>query len=333
MLAEADRTMARMIATIMAIAALANQPLLLTNGKIWTGDASNRFVQAVAIDGGRIIAAGTNEDALRAAGTRARTIDLHGRLAVPGFIDNHVHFIDGGFELAGVQLRDAATPGEFARRIGAYAKTLPKGEWITGGGWDHQLWTPAQLPTRQMIDAVTPDNPVFVSRFDGHMALANSLALKLAGVTRDSKDPVGGTIVRDANGEPTGILKDARRRAGLGGHSVRNGGAAHAGCARRACRSRPERRDLVRRRFRRRGLRGLSRLPAPGEGRPAHRARLPVHADLAVRTPRRRRTWSAASAAIGCASAGSKALPTAPSAPTPRPSSIRSTMILRTAAC
>jgi predicted amidohydrolase YtcJ len=209
MLAEAARTMKPMIATIMAVAALASPPLLLTNGKVWTGDGSSRFVQSIAIDGGRIVAAGTNAEAASVASPAARTIDLHGRLVVPGFIDNHVHFIDSSFELAGVQLRDAGTPQEFARRIGEFAKTVPKGEWITGGGWDHQLWSPPHLPTRKMIDAVTPDNPVFVSRFDGHMALANSLALKLAGVTRESKDPVGGTIVRDTNGEPTGILKDA----------------------------------------------------------------------------------------------------------------------------
>jgi len=155
------------------------------------------------------VAAGSTEEITRLAGSGAKTIDLRGRLAVPGFIDDHVHFIDGGFQLSRVQLRDAKTPEEFARRIGEYAKKAGKGAWIIGGEWDHQLWTPPRLPARQMIDAVTPDNPVFVSRLDGHMALANSLALKLAGVTRESADPPGGTIVRDAAGEPTGVLKDA----------------------------------------------------------------------------------------------------------------------------
>lgn len=183
--------------------------LVLTNGKIWTGDPGHRFVEAVAIDGNRIVAAGTSEEIAQLAGSGAKTIDLRGRLAVPGFIDNHVHFIDGGFQLSRVQLRDAATPEEFARRIGRYAKKAGKGTWIIGGEWDHQLWTPAQLPTRQLIDALTPDNPVFVSRLDGHMALANSLALKLGGITQASVDPPGGTIVRDASGEPTGVLKDA----------------------------------------------------------------------------------------------------------------------------
>jgi predicted amidohydrolase YtcJ len=183
--------------------------LLLTNGKIWTGDPAHRFVEAVAIDGNRIVAAGTNDEAIAAAGPNARRIDLRGRLAVPGLIDNHTHFIDGGFEISRVQLRDAATPEEFARRIGEYAKKIGKGKWIIGGQWDQTLWNPVQLPTRQMIDAVTPDNPVFVSRLDGHMALANSVALKLGGITRASVDPPGGTIVRDANGEPSGVLKDS----------------------------------------------------------------------------------------------------------------------------
>ncbi|MEK6374439.1 MAG: amidohydrolase [Acidobacteriota bacterium] len=177
--------------------------LVLTNGKIWTGDPARPFAESVVIDGNRIVAVG------EPASPGARVIDLRGRLAVPGFIDNHTHFIDGGMQISRVQLRDAATPQEFARRIGRYAKKIGKGKWITGGEWDHTIWTPSLLPTRRLIDAGTPDNPVFVSRLDGHMALANSAALKLAGVTREVQDPPGGTIVRDANGEPTGILKDA----------------------------------------------------------------------------------------------------------------------------
>jgi predicted amidohydrolase YtcJ len=167
----------------------------------------------VAIEGNRIAAAGTNDGILAAAPRGTKRIDLDGRLAVPGFIDNHVHFIDGGFQLSRVQLRDAASPEELARRIGEFAKKIGTDRWILGGGWDEQLWKPYALPDRQMIDAVTPDNPVFVSRLDTHMALANSVALKLAGVTRASSDPAGGTIVRDANGEPTGLLKDAATNA------------------------------------------------------------------------------------------------------------------------
>ena len=187
--------------------------LVLVNGKIWTGDPSRRFVEAVAVEGNRIVAVGSSVDVTAAVPGNAQRIDLHGRLVVPGFIDNHVHFIDGGFELSRVQLRDAATPEEFARRIADFGKSAGKGAWITGGQWDEQLWKPYTLPTRQMIDAVTPDNPVFVTRLDGHMSLANSIALKLAGITRETPDPPGGTIVRDAGGEPTGLLKDAATNA------------------------------------------------------------------------------------------------------------------------
>ena len=186
--------------------------LVLTNGKIWTADPERRFVEAVGIEGNRIVATGTTREVLDAM-PGARRIDLAGRLAVPGFIDNHVHFIDGGFQLSRVQLRDATSPAEFARRIAEHARSLGSGQWVIGGNWDEQLWEPYALPTRAMIDRVTPDNPVFVSRLDGHMALANSVALKLAGITRETPDPPGGTIVRDARGEPTGLLKDAAMAA------------------------------------------------------------------------------------------------------------------------
>ncbi|MCU1347955.1 MAG: putative metal-dependent hydrolase [Acidobacteria bacterium] len=196
-----------MISAILFAVSLMSQKLVLTHGKIWTGDPNRRFVEAVAIEGNTIVAIGSNEEMTRIAGD-AKQIDLHGRVAVPGFIDNHVHFVDGGFELSRVRLRDAASPDEFARRISEHARKLGKGKWVLGGEWDQTIWNPITLPTKQMIDAVTRDNPVLVSRLDGHMALANSVALKLAGITRDSKDPAGGTIVRDANGEPTGLLKD-----------------------------------------------------------------------------------------------------------------------------
>jgi predicted amidohydrolase YtcJ len=140
-------------------------------------------------------------------------MDLQGRRVVPGFNDAHVHFFNGGVGLASVQLRDAKTPQEFANRIGAFAKQIPSGRWILEGNWDHENWSPAKLPTRQLIDAVTPNNPVFVQRLDGHMALANSVALKLAGITKATPDPPGGLIVRDEAGEPTGVLKDAAMNA------------------------------------------------------------------------------------------------------------------------
>ncbi len=183
--------------------------LALVNGRIWTVNDRMPEAQAVACRGGRIIAVGTNAEVRRLVGSRTRVVDLNGRRVVPGFNDAHVHFHDGGRGLASVQLRDARSPEEFRDRIGAFASKLPRDRWITEGNWDHENWPGANLPVRQLIDAVTPDNPVFINRLDGHMALANTLALKLAGITRETPDPDGGKIVRDSNGEPTGILKDS----------------------------------------------------------------------------------------------------------------------------
>jgi hypothetical protein len=184
--------------------------LVLTGGLIWTGPGSPvsgpRAATALAVAGGRVLEVGADGDVERLAGPRTERVDLAGRRVVPGFMDAHTHFIDGGFALAGVQLRDAATPAEFTRRIAGFARARP-GEWITGGTWDHELWG-GELPRKEWIDSVTRGTPVFVTRLDAHMGLANSRALELAGVTRETPDPPGGTIVRDAAGRPTGILKD-----------------------------------------------------------------------------------------------------------------------------
>lgn len=128
---------------------------------------------------------------------------------MPGFNDAHVHFVSGGLQLENVQLNDAASPEEFKKRIATQIKRIPKGEWVQGGDWDETKWTPSLLPTRELIDDVSGDTPVLVNRYDGHMCLANSAALKLAGVTAKTPDPPGGTVVRDAQGNPTGALKDA----------------------------------------------------------------------------------------------------------------------------
>ena len=183
---------------------------ILTNGRFWTGVAASPWAEAVAIRGERIIAVGSRAEVAKLASPSTHTVDLRGKLGLPGFIDNHTHFIEGGFQLLSVDLRDAKTQAEFRRRIAEHAKKIGPGQWIQGGDWDHENWPSAPLPTKELIDAVTPDNPVAVERLDGHMILANSLALKKAGVTRDTPDPPGGVIVRDPKtGEPTGILKDA----------------------------------------------------------------------------------------------------------------------------
>jgi predicted amidohydrolase YtcJ len=182
--------------------------VIVTDAKIWTVDPNRPKAEAVAIIGDRLVAVGSASEIDGWRGSETRVVDAGGKLVLPGFNDAHVHFVTGGFQLDSVDLKDAATPGEFANRIGDRARQRPK-EWITGGDWDDQRWQPAHLPTKEMIDAVTPDTPVFVNRYDGHMALANSVALKLAAVTAETKAPPGGEIVHDAQGNPTGVLKDA----------------------------------------------------------------------------------------------------------------------------
>ena len=180
--------------------------LALVNGRVWTGVPSQPSADAVAVAGDRIVAVGSSGD-IRARAGGAETIDLAGAFIVPGFIDSHIHFLDGGFRLASVQLRDARTRDEFVARIKAFAATVPAGTWITGGDWDHTLWG-GELPGREWIDAVTPDHPVWVNRLDGHMALANSAALRAAGVPDPVADVTGGEIVRGPGRKPTGLLKD-----------------------------------------------------------------------------------------------------------------------------
>jgi len=184
--------------------------LIIVNANVRTMDQSWPAAEAVAVYGNRIMALGSTKEITKLAGAGTRVIDAHGQLVLPGFNDAHVHFLSGGFQLASVDLRDANTPEEFADRIRNFAGKLPPGRWITGGDWDHERWAGAPLPTKELIDRYTPNTPVFVNRLDGHMSLANSAALKLAGVTRETKDPDGGLIVRDPKtGEPTGVLKDA----------------------------------------------------------------------------------------------------------------------------
>jgi len=201
--------------TMLTTSAQAKEPtiapdLIILNASIHTMDDARPTADAMAVLGNRIVTLGASPEICLLASPKTRIIDAAGKLVLPGFNDAHVHFLMGGFSLARVDLRDAASPEEMARRLKDYAAKLPKGRWILGGDWDHEKWPGAPLPTKEMIDAATPDNPVFVRRLDGHMGLANSLALKLAGVTKETKDPAGGLVVRDpGTGEPTGVLKDA----------------------------------------------------------------------------------------------------------------------------
>jgi predicted amidohydrolase YtcJ len=182
---------------------------LIVFGRIWTGDSARPWAGALAVAGDTVLAVGDSADVARLAGPGTRVLANGSAMVTPGFMDGHLHFIDGGFQLASVDLRPANSPQEFIARLKAYALERRPGEWILGGDWDHERWPGAPLPRREWIDSVTPRNPVFVSRLDGHMALANTAALRAAGITRATRDIPGGVIVRDRRtGEPTGILKD-----------------------------------------------------------------------------------------------------------------------------
>jgi predicted amidohydrolase YtcJ len=194
--------------------AVAAPSTLYVNGKVWTSSAANEFEHAFAVEAERIVAVGNDETIRALAGRHTQIVDLEGKLVVPGFIDNHTHFVDTTLSLASVDLRDAATPAEFSRRIAKRMQERP-GEWITHGNWDHELWG-AKLPTRLWIDDQTGATPVFVVRLDGHMGLANSAALKLAGIDASTADPAGGEIIRDSQGQPTGLLKDTAMNAVYG---------------------------------------------------------------------------------------------------------------------
>jgi len=184
--------------------------LILINGKIFTVEQDQPWANSCAIKDGKFIAVGEKRSMHTLKGKSTEVIDLEGRLVLPGFNDAHVHFSDGGFYLLGIDLRDAKDENEFVERIKNYADKLKKGEWILGGNWDHEAWPSKKHPTKKLIDEVTKDNPVFVQRLDGHIALANRLALNLAGITKDTSNPQGGEITKNPQtGEPTGILKDA----------------------------------------------------------------------------------------------------------------------------
>lgn len=181
--------------------------LIITNATIWTGDSAMPEADAMAISGDSIVSVGTIEEVMQWKSDNTEVIHAGGGFITPGFIDAHVHFLTGGMQLASVQLRDAKTPVEFIQRIKDYVATVPAGTWIQGGAWDHENWG-GQLPEAAWIDSVTPNNPVFILRLDGHMALANTAAMLAAGVSAATTDVKGGTIVRYADRRPAGVFKD-----------------------------------------------------------------------------------------------------------------------------
>jgi len=181
--------------------------IIIINSKIWTANPAQPFAEAMAISNNTILAVGTTREILKYKNSDTKVLDKPGELVLPGFIDSHLHFLTGGFSLSSVQLKDAATKEEFIKRIKEFAEKMNPDEWMLEGFWDHENWG-GELPSREWIDEFTKDIPVFISRSDGHMALANTAALEAAGITRDTRDVDGGEIERDEKGNPTGIFKD-----------------------------------------------------------------------------------------------------------------------------
>jgi predicted amidohydrolase YtcJ len=202
------------VLTIMAALDANAQPkpsatLIVTNAGVYTVDKQRPKAEAVAVIGDRIVAVGSRADIDLWRGPQTKVIDAGGKLLLPGFNDAHVHFIQGGAQLEQVNLVDASTREEFAKRIAKQVVKTLKGEWILGGRWDETKWAKPELPTKELVDPVSGNTPIFVERYDGHEALANSAAMKLAGINSKTADVPGGVIVRDGNGNPTGIFKDA----------------------------------------------------------------------------------------------------------------------------
>jgi len=198
-----------LLAASLSAEPLVSADLVLLDAKVWTGDAAKPDVEALAISKGRVLKVGSTIDVKALAGPKTIVVDGKGRRVLPGFIDSHVHFLGGGLQLARVELKDCKDAAEFAARLKAFHDNTSRSRWMLGGNWDHDRAFDGKLPTAETIDAVAKDRPVFLRRYDGHMALANSAALKLANITAETKDPAGGVIGRLADGKtPSGILKD-----------------------------------------------------------------------------------------------------------------------------
>jgi predicted amidohydrolase YtcJ len=183
--------------------------VVLVNGKFWTVNKDQPQAEALAVWRNRILAVGPSAEIRKLAGPRTRLIDLKGHRVLPGLYDSHVHLLGSGLRLGEVALKDAKDEAEFGRRLRAFDKKLPRDRWLLGGEWDHDRAFKSQLPTAELIDKYVADRPVFLRRYDGHMAVVNSRVLKLAGITDKTPDPVGGVIYRKpGTKEPTGLLRD-----------------------------------------------------------------------------------------------------------------------------
>src|SRR5215472_8402865 len=183
--------------------------LVLLNGKIWTVHKVRPDVEALAVWHGRILVVGKTDEVRKLAGPETRTTDLNGKRVVPGFYDSHVHLLGSGLRLSEVALKDAKDEAEFGKLLREFDRSMPRDRWMLGGEWDHDRALKGELPTAALLDKYVPDRPVFLRRYDGHMALVNTRALRLADITAATPDPGGGVIVRQAGGkEPSGVLRD-----------------------------------------------------------------------------------------------------------------------------
>ena len=182
--------------------------IILYNGTVATQDNANPHAQAVAVGNGKILAVGRDVDLLNSTGPATNTIDLNGRLVVPGFIDTHIHFYEWALKRQGLALDDLTDLEGLLTSVQKAAESRPSGEWIMGQGWNETDWTKPRMPNREALDRVAPAHPVLLWRCDLHLAAANSSALKLAGISGDTPNPPEGEIERDSRGEPTGILRE-----------------------------------------------------------------------------------------------------------------------------
>jgi hypothetical protein len=181
---------------------------IFVNGRVWTGEPGRPFAEALAVRGTAILAVGSSADIKGHAAKGTEIVDLRGRFVAPGFIDAHLHLLGGSLSLEELRLDDAFTFGALAARVRDWAAAHPEAHWVTGEGWAYAAFADG-LPSRTQLDAIVADRPAWLVSYDGHTGWANSAALRLASVTRETKDPPGGTIVRDGKGEPTGALKES----------------------------------------------------------------------------------------------------------------------------
>ncbi len=207
------RNMKALMLMSLALAACQTQKgpvadLVLMNGHIITMDEGAPEAQAIAVAGDRILAVGTDAAIESHIGDSTEVVDLEGKTVIPGMIDSHVHFIGLGNRLLQLDARNVRDQDEIIERVAEQAKNVEPGEWIQGRGWDQNRWTVKEFPPEEELDAVSPENPVYLRRVDGHAAWVNSRALEIANITRDTPDPAGGRIIRYASGEPAGTLID-----------------------------------------------------------------------------------------------------------------------------